>query len=72
MPASQQEHSCNCFDFAVTALHKCAHAAHNAVIGERQEGFFEDAIVPEAGFEINARLFGGTFEREAGFMKLAQ
>ena len=46
------------FNLAVALLHELAHAVSYAITARQDEDFFEDAIVAEAGFEFEARLFG--------------
>ena len=43
---------------ATTLLHEVAHAAHNHLYGTKFEDFREADLVAEAGYEIEARLFG--------------
>jgi hypothetical protein len=43
---------------AITLLHEVAHAAHNHLFGMKIEDFREESIVAEAGYELEARLFG--------------
>lgn len=46
------------FNLAIALLHELAHAVSYAITARQDEDFFEDAIVAEAGFEFEARLFG--------------
>jgi hypothetical protein len=43
---------------ATTLLHEVAHAAHNHLYGTKLEDFREADLVAEAGYKIEARLFG--------------
>jgi hypothetical protein len=44
---------------ATTFLHEMAHAAHFHIMGPRRpEDFFEDALVAEAGYDYESRIFG--------------
>jgi hypothetical protein len=47
------------FGLANTLLHEMAHAAHFHIMGPRRpEDFFEDALVNEAGFDYESRIYG--------------
>ena len=46
---------------AMILLHELGHAINWAVVGPRED-FFEDAIVAEAGFEMESQLLGAAFE----------
>lgn len=54
------------FSIAMTLLHELGHAANNAVMGRRQEDFFQEASVAEAGFESQARLLGAAASHQPG------
>jgi hypothetical protein len=41
-----------------TLLHEVAHAAHFFFTGHREEDYFEDSLIAEAGFEFESRIFG--------------
>lgn len=43
---------------AATLLHEMAHAANFHIMGLRPEDFFEDALVSEAGYDYESRIFG--------------
>lgn len=60
------------FNLAVALLHELAHAVSYAIMARRDEDFFEDAIVAEAGFEFEARLFGACPSYSANAPKLVQ
>lgn len=43
---------------ASTLVHEAAHAAHHHFIGNKCEDFREVALITEAGFELESRIFG--------------
>jgi hypothetical protein len=43
---------------AATLLHEVAHAANFSVMGHKEEDYFEESLVAEAGFELESRIFG--------------
>jgi hypothetical protein len=47
---------------AATLLHEVAHAAHFFFMGHREEDYFEDSLIAEAGFELESRIFGMILE----------
>jgi hypothetical protein len=55
---SPTERTIRQFNLAIALLHELAHAVSYAITARQDEDFFEDAIVAEAGFEFEARLFG--------------
>lgn len=46
------------FNLAIALLHELAHAISYSITAREDEDFFEGAIIAEAGFEFEARLFG--------------
>jgi hypothetical protein len=60
------------FNLAIALLHELAHAVSYAITARQDEDFFEDAIVAEAGFEFEARLFGACPSYSANAPKLVQ
>ena len=60
------------FNLAIALLHELAHAVSYAITAREDEDFFEDAIVAEAGFEFEARLFGACPSYSASAPKLVQ
>lgn len=63
---SAQSYLHDCFSVAMTLLHELVHAAHFAAMGSRQEDFFEDSVVAEAGFEIQTRFLGAVYAGRTG------
>lgn len=55
---SPTERTIRQFNLVIALLHELAHAVSYAITARQDEDFFEDAIVAEAGFEFEARLFG--------------
>jgi hypothetical protein len=55
---SPTERTIRQFNLCIALLHKLAHAVSYAITARQDEDFFEDAMVAEAGFEFEARLFG--------------
>jgi hypothetical protein len=55
---SPTERTIRQFNLAIALLQELAHAVSYAITARQDEDFFEDAIVAEAGFEFEARLFG--------------
>jgi hypothetical protein len=43
---------------AATLLHEVAHAAHFSIMGRREEDYFEDSLIAEAGYELESHIFG--------------
>lgn len=60
------------FNLAIALLHELAHAVSYAITARQDEDFFEDAIVAEAGFEFEARLFGACPSYSANAPKLVR
>jgi hypothetical protein len=60
------------FNLAIALLHELAHAVSYAITAREDEDFFEDAIVAEAGFEFEARLFGACPSYSVNAPKLVQ
>lgn len=59
-------------NLAIALLHELAHAVSYAINARQDEDFFEDAIVAEAGFEFEARLFGACPSYSANAPKLVR
>ena len=61
-----REYTYDNFTVAITLLHELGHAVNYAAMGRRHEDFFIGSGVAEAGFEIQARLFGGVYQAKPG------